>query len=185
MTPTMNWDTQPATEKQLNYLRVFGYEPDRPLTKAEAHGLILQFEDDPERQKIRSKNQGEALDICNKQREENLAYYLHAECDALAKALANAKDREDKIHIKDELKSKQDERLEFWKDTFRSPSDTRGSSLQSFGFYDEFGQFFKMPTNSQCKGVLAALDKHSPTWDLDYPKAFFSTLKENFEELLR
>jgi hypothetical protein len=180
----MSWDAEPATEKQLNYLKLFGYEPDQPLTKQAAHDLIDKFEKDPERRRIRGENQARESAVYEKERRENLAYYLHTDCDTLAKALANASDKEDRFYAKDELKLKQDERIEFWKDTFRDVGDRKGESLQAYEFYENFGQFVKVPTNDQIKGLLAALDKYSPTWDLDRPTDFFHTLKLNFPELL-
>jgi len=181
----MNWDTEPATEKQLDYLKMFGYGPDQPITKAEAHDLISKFEENPERCQIRTETRLRESAIYEKKRRENLAYYLHTDCDMLAQALTNASDKEDRFYAKDELRLKQDERIEFWKDTFRDIGDRKGESLQAYEFYENFGQLVKMPTNSQVKGVLAALDKYSPAWDLDNPTAFFHTLKLNFPELLR
>jgi hypothetical protein len=181
----MNWDTEPATEKQLAYLKMFGYVPETPLNKTTAHDLISQFEEDPERRRIRNENQGRESLIYEEKRRENLAYYLHTDCDALAKALENASDKEDRFYAKDELKLKQDERIEFWKDTFRQPNDRQGESTQAYELYCNFGQFVKMPTTSQVKGILSALDKYSQTWDLDRPTDFFHTLKLNFPELMR
>ena len=130
----MNWDTEPATEKQLAYLKMFGYVPETPLNKTTAHDLISQFEEDPERRRIRNENQGRESLIYEEKRRENLAYYLHTDCDALAKALENASDKEDRFYAKDELKLKQDERIEFWKDTFRQPNDRQGESRKPMSF---------------------------------------------------
>ena len=135
----MSWDSEPATEKQLNYLKLFGYEPDQPLTKQVAHDLIDKFEEDPERRRIRGENQARESAVYEKERRENLAYYLHTDCDTLAKALANASDKEDRFYAKDELKLKQDERIEFWKDTFRDVGDRKGESLQACPLFQRSG----------------------------------------------
>jgi len=181
----MNWDALPATEKQLACLKMFGYEPENPLSKAAAHDLLSQFEQDPGRCGIRDGNQARESALHAAKRLENLAYYLHSDCDALAKTLENAEDKEDSVSAKDELQFAIRARVEFWKDTFREPNDREGESVQAYEFYRNFGQFVKMPTTTQVAGVLSALDKYSPTWDLERPTDFFHTLKLNFPELMR
>ncbi len=69
----MSWDTEPATEKQLNYLRMFGCEPDQLLTKQAANDLLTTLEDDPERREIRRVNRLRESDMhVNKQREKHM-----------------------------------------------------------------------------------------------------------------
>src|ERR1700720_2172582 len=52
----MNWTDQPATLKQIKYLRQLGYKPDHPLTKTEASNLIRDFGGQPETSAPLGKN---------------------------------------------------------------------------------------------------------------------------------
>jgi hypothetical protein len=167
----MNWDTEPATEKQLNYLKMFGYVPDRPLTKTEAHDLLSKFEEDPERCQIRTETRLRESAIYEKERRENLAYFLRTDCEFAAKAY-------------EELKLCKKSRLNFWKDTF-DLGERLSEAFQAYDFHNKYGCQFKKPSNEQIKGVLDALDSRLPTWDKDSPILFYQTLELNFPELLR
>ena len=173
----MSWDTEPATENQLNYLKLFGHTPEQPLSKQAAHDLLSQFEEDPERCRIRTENQIMESRACEKAyRQEcrgNLAYYLHKE---YANSLETAH--------QSELNAREANRIKFWKDAFRADR-VETDAEQTLEFYENFGRFMKMPKTEQIKGVLTALDKYSPTWDQDRPTDFFHTIKLNFPELMR
>lgn len=168
-----NWDTLPATQRQLEYLRLFGYTPNGPVTKAQAHELISAYEEDPEKRRIRDENKSRECLIEAKRRRENLAYYLHMDCEAASKEAA-----------KGELRRCRKLRLDFWKDSF-DLGERLSEAFQAYALHEELGCRFRMPRTEQIQAVLDALDKHSQSWDMDHPKAFYSTLELNFPELLR
>ena len=175
-----------ATEKQLQYLEVFGYISDKPLTKEDASILIAQFSEDPERRRIRDKNQAEKTEQGFAERERNLAYHLRSEFDQ-AKQSAEKAERADIRDAKMYLKDTRNERLWFWQDTFRTPDQMEGSGTneQAIRLYFAQGYRFEMPSEENTNVILDALDANSPTWDKDVPEYFFSTLENNFAELVK
>lgn len=168
-----DWEIIPATDKQLAYLQLFGYTADGQLTKSQAHDLISAFEEDPEKRRIRDENQRREAVAEQEKRRKNLAYYLHLDCEAASKGSAKA-----------ELQRFRKLRLNFWKDTF-DLGERISEAFQAYALHADFGCNFKKPSAEQIQGVLDALDKHSATWDADYPEAFYSTMKLNFPSLLR
>lgn len=151
----MNWDAEPATEKQLNYLKMFGYEPDRQLTKTEAHDLLSKFEEDPERCRIRDETRKKESAIAAKECMENLAHCLHRDCIFAAKEYERA-ERDGKRDAHEELKGCLKTRIDFWKETI----DLRGrldEAFQTFGLCEKYGQRFKMPSSKQIQSILDAL----------------------------
>jgi hypothetical protein len=172
----MNWRDDPATEKQLDYLKDFGFVPERPLKKGEASDLISEFSEDPEKQRIRNEAQF-------KERERNLAHHLRLACDSAKLDL----DRAGKGEIRDAkayLRDVQNERLAFWQHAFQPP-DGGEIYQQPIKLYLEHGYRFKMPSSKHFQKVLDALDADSATWDKDVPEYFFQALQHNFPELLR
>ena len=171
-----DWSSVPATEKQLAYLRLFGYTPEGSLTKQQASDLLSDLEQDPEWCRVRDENRRRQADESFKEhlakRRTHLAHYLHLGCDAAA--------RESKSDLRDAKR----ERLNFWKDTF-DLRERISENWQADDLHEQYGSHYKMPTAEQIQAILDALDKHSPTWDIDYPHAFYSTLQTNFPELVR
>jgi hypothetical protein len=179
----MNWRDDPASEKQLTFLKLFGFTPDRPLTKGEASDLIAQFSEDPERQLIRDKNQVGKIEREYREREQDLAHHLHLEYEDAKRAAENAERgeiRDAKMYLRDA----QNERLCFWEDTIREPEDGSGNE-QAVKLYFAQGYRFEMPSKKEIQAILDALDADSPTWDKDIPEYFFQTLEHNFPGLLR
>lgn len=167
-----DWETMPATDKQLAYLQLFGYTPEGSLSKKQANDMIDAFSEDPERCRIRNENQERQAAEYNKRRRANLAHYLHLDCEAAAK------------ESKSELRHAKKVRLDFWKDTF-DLGERLNEAHQTYIFNEQYGCRFKMPSAQQIQAILDALDKHSETWDLEYPHAFYSTAETNFPELVR
>ena len=179
----MSWDTEPATEKQLAYLKMFGYVPENPLSKSAAHDLIDQFEEDPERREIRRQNQKRESDAYELELRELLAFYLHRDCDDAARKLENAPDKF-KREATAKLKSCKKSRLDFWKNSINC-DERLSECYQGFMFYRQWGCQFKTPSAEKIQAILDALDSKLPTWDKDNPKLFYETLEINFPELLR
>jgi hypothetical protein len=182
----MSWREDPATEKQLNYLKEFGFNPERVLTKGEASDLIAQFSEDPERSAIRDKNQSEKWEEEFNEREQNLAFHLHSEFDEAKQSMDTAESDEiddAKMYLEDA----RNERMWFWQDTFRSPDQMEGAGTneQQIKLYFVQGYRFEMPAEEVIQSLLVALDANSPTWDKDTPEYFFQTVEHNFPELLR
>jgi hypothetical protein len=172
----MSWKDDPATEKQLNYLKQFGFVPEHAMTKGEASALISQFSEDPGRQRVRDDNQAG-------DREANMAYGLRIECESAKREL----DAAGKGEIRDAkmfLRDAQNERLDFWQKALQPP-DGGEVYQQPIKLYLGYGYRFKMPSSKHLQDILDALDAESATWDKDMPERFFQTLELNFPDLLR
>jgi multidrug efflux pump subunit AcrA (membrane-fusion protein) len=92
----------------------------------------------------------------------------------------------------DELKNCVALRNNFWKSTFSKYGAVMIDSADLIDYvdtidrlHDQFGRYFKTPTNKQISGILDALDKASPDWDKKEPHAFYATLKASFSNALR
>jgi hypothetical protein len=161
----MNWANEPATWKQLKYLRQAGYHPDHPLTKTEAAELIRNFGGDPEAQVAGMANS------IREMTEETAAYHLRTAVDqaqsGVAKAMAIAR------------------RQEFWVDTCLQTPHAGTGAMQSCGFYRKYGCRFEAPRPHEVQFILDALDSAMPLWDRDHPELFYQTLEINFPQLLK
>lgn len=194
----MSWqDIHYATEKQLAYLDLFGFIPDRPLTVAEASALIQKFSKDPEREKIRDENYLKKKFIEYDDLNKNQAYYMRTDIEDAKCELEKAKgdDMNDAEAIDDYVENIEyvrNCRLDFWADTFDSPSNMQYGTYrqcsvleQKTKFYLANGYRFELPTPEQIQAVLDILDADSATWDKDKPECFFQTLEHIFPQLLR
>ena len=182
----MSWREDSATEKQLNYLKEFGFASDRRLTKGEASDLIAEFSENPEREATRDQNQTAKWEKEFEEREQNLAFHLREEYRNAKQEMETAKRgeiRDAKMYLNDA----QNERLWFWQDTFRQPDEMEGAGTnqQSIKLYFAQGYRFEMPSSQVIQSLLDALDADSPTWDKDMPEYFFKTLEHNFLGSLR
>ena len=191
------WEGDPATAKQLNYLKGFGYTPDAPMTKGEASQLITAFKKDPARQELKCQLEQQAAEQADDYEDKHTAWCLHeAVLDAARylrdaeKSLRNA-DKEDRAECREEIKEWKEDlkdsvehRVDFWLDTFRLSPKSCDSS-QWADLYEQCGQYFKTPPRKQVKEILEALDNHTPDWDKDKAVSFFLTLKDSFPALVR
>jgi hypothetical protein len=75
-------ENQPATEKQLNYLRSFGVTPSMPLTKVQASQMIERCLDDPIARERQAQFSAAEFERQRREREAFPSYYLKQ--DALA-----------------------------------------------------------------------------------------------------
>ncbi|HWQ90411.1 MAG TPA: hypothetical protein VN673_01980 [Clostridia bacterium] len=155
----MNRVDEPATAKQMEYLREHGYEPDHPLTKTEALDLIRVY---------------------GGQRDSGPA---RVQPEAARTAFDYRKAFEEAAGPQREAAQKQ--RLEFWIDTCREPTQSQLGSAEVRELYRTRGCLFCAPTRMQTQEVLQALDLALSYWDRDHPELFYETLKLNFPELVR
>ncbi len=165
----MNASIEPATTRQVEYLKVHGVVPDRPLTKSEAVDLIRNlFEPHGA---VASPNQHGPKFY----RDQVNAAWSVAECACTAETAAARQAWEQAAA----------RREEFWMDTCRDASELPHGSAAAWELYRAHGCLFCPPARSQAQAVLAALDASFPQWDEEQPELFYETLKLNFPELSR
>jgi len=93
---------------------------------------------------------------------------------------------------RDELKTCIALRNNFWKSTFSPMGAVMVDSAELIDYantidclHDQYGRFFKIPTNKQISDILETLDKASADWDKREPHAFYATLRASFPNALR
>ena len=186
----MSWREKPASESQLEYLKAFGFAPDRPMTKGEASDLLTELKEDPHQQRILAE---------------------HREAERVRKADRGAeRTPREKLtwRISYTLIVTRRRRAWSWRKgaRFETPKCTRerfkrhGSDsgrklfehrhgnctdLQPIKLYLEQGHRFNLPAKNILQAMLDTLDADSATWDWDNPRYFFQTLEHNFPQLLR
>ncbi len=166
---------EPATESQLDQLRQFGFEPDRPLTQGEAAYLLNDFRHRPEAQAAVNNPAPQALPE---------AYQLRL-------AVENARHLAERVgpieaeRFNADLQRAITRRQNFWFDTCCDPSQMHAHTAEILQLYRKFGCQFVNPTREQVDEILTALDAAMPTWDRDEPEYFYQTLELNFPELRR
>lgn len=173
----MNWTDEPATWKQLKYLKQVGYQPDRPLTKTEAAALINNFGGHPE-----------ALVAVAKEDPSEVAKHearrLRITVENARRAVSEAK-KDEAAKSQTDLALAIARRQEFWIDTCRDAGRMLPASVQVHDLYQKFGCRFEPPTHCEVQYILDALDSAAPHWDKDHPELFYQTIELNFPQLLR
>jgi len=154
----MNWTDEPATWKQLKYLKQVGYQPDHVLTKTEAAALISNFPGHPQALVAVAKEDPPPLT-------KHEARRLRESVENARRAVADAK-RDDFEKSKTALAQAITKRQQFWCDTCRN------SGRDS-------------PANCEVQYILDALDSAAPLWDQEHPELFYQTIELNFPHLLR
>ena len=162
----MIWSDEPATWKQLKFLKGCGYQPVHRLTKIEAATLIGRYQGHPE-----------MLSVQNEVTETIKAHHLR-------RAVETAK-REvlERGRGHTEVERTLAERQEFWVDTFRGSAHLKSGCTQVLELYRTQGCLFSEPTRKQVQDILDALDAALPLWDQEHPELFYEALKLNFPEL--
>jgi len=173
----MDWTDQPATWKQLRFLKRVGYKLERPLTKTEASELIAKFGGPPEQTTA-------VLEHSPSETQKHEAYQLRIAVES-AKHRAATCDPFSKANVQLDLDLALSKRQRFWVDTCRNPTQMQAASGQVVDFYRKFGCRFEAPTHNAVQGILDALDSAMPTWERDHPALFYQTLELNFPHLLR
>ncbi len=173
----MEFTDEPATWKQLKYLRQLGYQPDHRLSKSEATSLIYS---------LGGQTGGEA-GLAPNRTEETTARgpsHLHARVENAQSAVAKAQQAEAE-RCRHELIKVVAERQEFWIDTCREAARMHSHAMPVLELYRKYGCLYNEPTHGQAQDILDALDSALPNWDRDHPELFYQTLGLNFPELLR
>jgi hypothetical protein len=173
----MDWENEPATWKQIRYLKQHGHKPDRHLTKTAAAALI---------QTMGGQIPG------NISVEESFAQQLPGqEACSLRKAVEQAVKtvglaRRETLHATEQaLAIAISRRQLFWIDTCRDPTRMQAACGQVLDFYRRYGCRFEAPSHRQVEEVLSALDSAIPFWDRDHAELFFKTLELNYPELVK
>ena len=173
----MNWIDQPATWKQLRYLKRVGYKPDHALTKTEASELIAKLGGPAERPTA-------VLGNSPADTGKHEAFQLRVAVEQ-AKQRATEPQEYATANAQLDLALALSQRQRFWVDTCRNPAQMQAVSGQVVDFYRKFGCRFDAPTNRAVQEILDALDSAMPHWDRDHPALFYQTLELNFPQLLR
>jgi hypothetical protein len=164
----MNWTDEPATWKQLKFLKQCGYQLERRLTKIEAAVLISRYNGHPE-----------GLPVQNEGQETIQAQHLRRAVDAARRELA------ERGKGQTDLEQAVAERQEFWLDTCRGAAHLKSGCMQVLELYRTHGCLFTEPTRKQVQDILDALDAAMPLWDQEHPELFYQALKLNFPELCK
>jgi hypothetical protein len=173
----MDWENEPATWKQLRFLRQHGHTPDRHLTKTAAAELIQGMGG-------QVATTIAAPEILVHQLPKQDAYLLRTAVDQAMKAVAEA--RRENLHAAEQnLAIAVSKRQMFWIDTCRDPTRMQAACDQVLEFYRIYGCGLEAPTNKQVQEVLSALDSAIPFWDRDHPELFYRTLELNYPELVK
>jgi hypothetical protein len=173
----MDWQNEPATWKQLRYLRQHGYKPDRHLTKTAAAELIQSLGGE-----IAPAVPVPPIIVHQTAKKDALA--LKEELQNAARAVSEAR-RENLQMAQQDLAIAISRRQMFWIDTCRDPTRMQAACGQILEFYRKYGCQFEAPSHKQVQEVLSALDTAVPEWDQDHPDLFYQTLELNFPELLK
>jgi hypothetical protein len=173
----MDWNDEPATWKQLRYLRQHGHKPDRHLTKTAAADLITSMGG-------QVAIESPASDVLVHQLPKQDAYLLRIEAEQAAQAVSEC-GRESMRTAEEALAIAISKRKMFWTDTCRDPTRMQGACGQVLEFYRKHGCRFEAPSNKQVQELLSALDSAVPFWDRDHPSLFYQTLELNYPELVR
>jgi hypothetical protein len=173
----MNWTDQPATWKQLRYLKRVGHKPDRALTKTEASELIAKLGGPAE--KLASVAEPHAHETS-----KHDAYELRLQVEEAKQRVAEAEPF-GRANAELNLALTVSKRQRFWVDTCCNPTQMQAASGQVVDFYRRFGCRFDTPTSRVVQEILDALDSAMPTWERDHPALFYQTLEMNFSHLLR
>jgi hypothetical protein len=174
----MNWTDEPATWKQMKYLKQLGFKQEHPLTKVEAANLIRNFGGHP---KLQTPGASSSLDEVAERRE---AYELRIAVEKVRRGVADA-EKNQVENAQQELARAIAKRQAFWVDTCRDEGKVLVASVQGHKLYQKQGCRFDTPTPKDVQYILDALDSAMPAWDLDHPELFYQTLELNFPELLR
>jgi hypothetical protein len=178
----MDWQNEPATWKQLRYLRQLGHKPDRHLTKTAAAELIqsLGGEIAPATTPVPEAVVHQVVQQLPKQD----AFLLRQELQEAACVVSEAK-RESLQMAQQNLAIAISRRQMFWIDTCRDPTRMQAACGQVLEFYRKYGCRFEAPSHRQVQEVLSALDSAVPSWDRDHPELFYQTLELNYPEVVR
>jgi hypothetical protein len=173
----MDWENEPATWKQLRFLRQQGHKPDRHLTKTAAAELIVSLGGP-----VNAVAQEPAIPVPVRQSPKEDAYLLRTAVEQAGKAVSAAR-REDLHAAEQTLGIAVSKREMFWIDTCRDPMRMQAACGAVLDFYRKYGCGLEAPSNRQVREVLSALDSALPQWERQHPELFYKTLELNYPEL--
>ena len=176
----MDWENEPATWKQLKYLRQHGYKPDRHLTKTAAAELITNMGGPATAATQQPHESPIPVPVRSSPKED--AYQLRSAVEQAAKAISVAR-REDLHRAEQNLALATSKREMFWIDTCRDPTRMQAACGAVLDFYRKYGCSLEAPSHKQAREVLTALDSAMPFWDREHPELFYNTLELNYPEL--
>ena len=174
----MDWENQPATWKQLRYLKQHGHKPDRHLTKTAAEELIVSMGGP-------ATTVAEApppVPVAVRQSPREEAYQLRSAVEQAKKAVSAAR-REDLHRTEQNLAMAISKREMFWIDTCRDPTRMQAACGAVLDFYRKYGCSLEAPSHKQLREVLSALDSALPLWEREHPELLYKTLELNYPEL--
>ena len=187
----MDWENEPATWKQIRFLKQHGHKPDRHLTKTAAAEIIQQLGGDiaitqPTPQPVVASPQppAPAAAVIVQQMPRQEAFLLRTAVEQTAQE-ANDAWRENFQNAQQQHAIAISKRQLFWIDTCRDPTRMQAACGQVLDFYRKYGCRFEAPSHKQAQEVLTALDSAVPFWDRDHPHLFYQTLELNFPELTK
>jgi len=93
-------------------------------------------------------------------------------------------DKEAAKRARDELEDAFSDRIDFWRDTFRSQPEGLYLS-DAYTLFETYGCKFISPTKTEIRHILDVLDSKYPGWDLKDPKQFYATLEANFPQRVK
>jgi hypothetical protein len=171
----MDWSDEPATWKQVRFLKQKGYRVDHALTKIEADEIITTL----------GGSRAFCVALQESDRHENVtAEHWRSAVDHARQALAAA-DETTCAGRQRELSEAVRERQEFWRDTCRDTCRMRHATSQVLDLYRTQGCLFWEPGPEEVQTVLNALDAACPDWDANHLELFYETLCLNFPSLFR
>ena len=173
----MDWDDEPATEAQVNNLRLLGYYSLRPLSKGRAAHLICNFEEHQQSEQASAENG--VREITKRQ-----AHLLQHAVEQARRAVQGAT-KDETATLRHLLAVATRKRQDFWIDTCHDPPQMRDCSVQVLDLFMRYGCRFVVPSGEQVQEILNALDLLIPLWDRYQPELFFQTMELNFPELDR
>jgi len=173
----MDWSDEPATWKQVKFLKEHGCAPDRRLTKMEATELIQTFGGSPEPVTVAAEPAAEHL-------APPVAYQLRVKADKARRNLQEA-GRNQTERLANDWALALVERQAFWADTCRVSGRQTAVCLEVDQLYQKHGCRFEPPGRKEVQFILEALDTALPFWDRDNPELFYQTLELNFPALVR
>ncbi|HZR15710.1 MAG TPA: hypothetical protein VFE51_00160 [Verrucomicrobiae bacterium] len=180
----MDWENEPATWKQLRFLKNHGHKPDRHLTKTVAAELIQRLGGDEAISQTTPQPTATIAPAAVVHQIRDDAFQLRTAVERAANA-ATQPHRENFHDLQQQLAIATSKRQLFWIDTCRDPTRMQAACGQVLDFYRKYGCQFEAPSHKQVQEVLTALDSAVPAWDRDHPELFYQTLELNFPELKR
>lgn len=191
-----DWRSDPATAKQIDFLKSLGVAVTEPITKGEASELIDRYKDSPEAYAYQERKREE-----DRQRRSDFpSFHMKADIDKVSAEIARIEsdlaeipksDRRGSRYVDDlkieltdlkqQLKSLQSVRAKYWRFTFRADwiDGDQECDLVDYGdainrHHFEHGRFLKVPALKEVKEIISELDAGHPGWDQTMTEAFYA-----------